>query len=349
VIEDVDIAEPGPGEIRVRLEACGICHTDLSAHEGRLVRTPMPIVLGHEGVGRVERTGEDVTGIRPGDRVLLCASACGACPNCRRRLPSYCDEAMPRNFGGLRPDGTTRLSQDGRRLFGAFLGQSAFARYAVVSARDVVALPDDLAPEHLAPLACGASTGAGAVLNDLRVAGGDGIAIFGVGAVGLSAVMAARLVGAERIIAVDRLASRLRLALELGATDVIDASSLGASRSVRDIRARGVEFSFDTTGDPAVFQAAIDCLAMHGTAGFVAAPTAPVPLSMRAMLNGGRTLRAILGGGAAPADLIPVLIEHFRAGRFGLDRLTTAYPFESIAAAFDDAAAGRTIKPVLMM
>jgi len=347
VLEQVDLAGPGPGEMLVRIVATGICHTDLHAHAGHL--SPLPIVLGHEGAGVVEALGEGVGGFAVGDHVVLSGSSCGACPSCDSNLPSYCDTAMPRTFGGGRLDGSTALSEAGETIHSHFFGQSSFATFAVVPERTAVRVDRTLPLEQLGPLACGIITGAGAIIRSLEVGADDSVAIFGVGGVGLSAVMAARLVGAKRIVAIDLNRERLELARELGATDTIAADETDLTAKIRGITGRGVSRSFNTTTAPAVFTTALDCLAMRGTAGFVTAPRGDWAPAMFPMLSGGRALRGILGGDAAPRHFIPMLIEYWRQGRFPFDRLLHFYDFAEIGRAFADVAAGRVVKPVLRM
>ena len=349
VLESLEIEHPRAGEVLVRIEASGICHTDLGAHAGRGAGTPKPVVLGHEGAGTVEEIGEGVRTLAPGDRVVLSGSSCGICPSCRRNLPSYCHEMLPRNFGGSRMDGTSALSRDGERVFGHFFGQSSFSQYAIAPERSAVKVPADVPLEVLAPLGCGIITGAGAVIQSLQVQPGDTIAVFGTGGVGLAAVMAARLIGAARIIAVDLRPARLELARELGATDTLDGSRGELAAAIREITGHGVNFTLNTTPAPEVFTQALECLAMRGTAGFVTAPRGPWQPAMFPMLAGGRRLQGILGGDAAPQLFIPMLIDYFRQGRLPIDRLLSFYRFEDIAAAFRDMEQGTAIKPVLRM
>lgn len=345
----VDIEPPRAGEVLVRIVASGICHTDLGAHAGRGAGTPKPVVLGHEGAGIVEQIGEGVTTLKPGDHVVLSGSSCGHCPSCRRNFPSYCHEMLPRNFGGLRMDGSSALTENGERLYGHFFGQSSFAQYSIASERTAVRVPDDLPLRILGPLGCGVVTGAGAVIYSLQVRAGDSLAVFGTGGVGLSAVMAARLVGASRIIAVDVIPERLALARELGATDTIDARAGDAAKAVRDLTGQGANFSFNTTLAPEVFTQALECLAMRGVAGFVTAPRGEWKPAMFPMLAGGRRLQGILGGDAAPQIAIPMLIDYYRQGRLPFDRLIRFYPFKQIADAFRDMERGAAIKPVVEM
>jgi aryl-alcohol dehydrogenase len=346
-IEELEQEEPRPGEMRIRLVATGICHTDLHEHPGR--HSPQPIVLGHEGAGVVETLGEGVRGFAVGDHVILSGNSCGACPSCRANRPTYCDLAMPLCFGGQRLDKTTALSCAGEAVHSHFFGQSSFASHAIVPERTAVKMDKDLPLEKLGPLGCGVVTGAGGVIEALKVGFGDTLAVFGVGGVGLSAVMAARLVGAKRIAAVDVMPERLELARELGATDTILAIEDGIADKVRAVTGRGVDFSFNTTTVPAVHSWALDCLAMNGTAGFVAAPQGEWTPRMFAMLAGGKQLRGILGGDAHPGQFVPRLAEFWRQGRFPFDRLLTFYPFAEIARAFEDAHSGKAIKPVLLM
>ena len=346
-IETLDIEEPRAGEILVRLVATGICHTDINVHVRD--RTPKPIVLGHEGAGIVERVGEGVTRLAPGDPVVLSVNFCGTCPSCLRNEHSYCYEVLPRNFGGCRPDGSTPLAQNGAPIHARFFGQSSFATYSLADATSAVKVPTDVPLELLGPLGCGIQTGAGAVINSLRVAPGHSIAIFGTGGVGLSAVMAARIVGATRIIAIDVVPARLALARELGATDTIDSSTTDAGRAVRELTRTGVDFTFNTTRSAAIFTQAMACLAPRGVAGFVAAPLEPWTPDVFHIMAGGRTLRGILGGDSSPRLFIPLLIEYFRQGRLPIDRLIRFYRFEEIERAFHDCEAGTTIKAVLRM
>jgi len=346
-LASVDLGPPQPGEVLVRIVASGVCHTDLGAHAARGAGTPKPVVLGHEGAGVVAEVGARVTSLVPGDHVVLSGCSCGRCPSCQRNLPSYCDEMLPRNFGGLRMDGTSALELEGERLHGHFFGQSSFAEYSIAAERTAVKVPKDLPLRTLAPLGCGVITGVGAVLYALRVRAGDTLAVFGAGGVGLSAVMAARLVGAVRIIAIDLVPERLALARELGATDAIDARDGEVARRVRELTGRGVDFSFNTTLAPEVFTQALECLAMRGTAGFVTAPRGEWQPAMFPMLAGGRRLQGILGGDAAPQLAIPVLLEYHRQGRLPFDRLLRFYPFQRIADAFRDMEHGIAIKPVL--
>ena len=338
---------PRAGEMRIRLVATGICHTDLHEHPGR--HSPQPIVLGHEGAGVVVELGEGVSGFAVGDHVILSGNSCGTCPSCLAGRPTYCDLAMPLCFGGKRLDGSTALCEGDTPIHSHFFGQSSFASHAIVPQRTAVKMDKDLPLEKLGPLGCGVVTGAGGVIEALKVGFGDTIAVLGTGAVGLSAVMAAKLVGARRIVAVDLADDRLDMAREFGATDCFRGDQDGLADAIRAVTGRGLDYTFNTTNAPAVHTLALEALAMNGTAGFVAAPIGEWAPQMFGMLAGGRQLRGILGGDANPRTFLPQLAEYWRQGDLPFDRMLRFYPFTEIETAWADAKSGAAIKPVLLM
>ena len=230
-----------------------------------------------------------------------------------------------------------------------FFGQSSFASHSIVPQRTAVKMDKDLPLEKLGPLGCGIVTGAGGVIEALKVGFGDTIAIFGTGGVGLSAVIAASLVGAKRIVAVDLSAERLELAREFGATDCIRGDEDDLAAKIRGLTGRGVDFTFNTTNAPAVHTLALDVLAMNGPAGFVAAPLGEWKPQMFGMLAGGRQMRGILGGDANPQTFLPMIADYWRQGRFPFDRMLSFYPFAELDRAWADAKSGKAIKPVLLM
>ncbi|MGH8259201.1 MAG: NAD(P)-dependent alcohol dehydrogenase [Steroidobacteraceae bacterium] len=348
LIEPLELEEPRAGEVRIRMVATGICHTDLYCHAGLGVPVPRPIVLGHEGAGVVDAVGPGVQSLAPGDPVVVSGASCGHCPKCRAGRPTYCRDTMRLSFGGGRADGTSPLSRDGEPIHGSFFAQSSFATYIVSPERSAVKVPRD-APLHLlGPLGCGIITGAGSILEAFRLRPGDSLVVFGVGSVGMAAVMAARIAGASRIVAVDVAPERLRLARELGATEAI-ASDTATAGALRDIEPDGFTFSFNTTTSPEVYTLATDCLACEGTAGFVTRPRGEWSPNMTTMLASGRRLQGILGGSAAPQVFIPLLIDYWRQGRFPFDRLIREFPFSDIGAAWEACTRGEVLKPVLRM
>lgn len=223
-IEELRLDDSGPDEVLVRIEATGLCHSDIAALDHPMF--PWPAVLGHEGAGVVERVGDHVTGLTPGDRVATSFAWCGRCPACLQGRPTRCVKMLALNFSGVRADGSHLLhTADGTPVSGRFMGQSAFASYVLVPASSVITVPTDLDPAIVAGLGCALQTGAGSMLNALRVTAGDHVVISGVGSVGLAAVMAARAAGATRIVAVDVLEPRRDLAKKVGATHTVDGAS----------------------------------------------------------------------------------------------------------------------------
>ncbi|MFF5301969.1 NAD(P)-dependent alcohol dehydrogenase [Streptomyces sp. NPDC013161] len=347
-LEEVDLEGPRPDEILVRIVATGICHTDINAHNGRGLRVPQPIVLGHEGAGVVEAVGVGVTRLRSGDRVVLSGNSCGVCPSCLDARPTYCREAMRAAFGGARLDGSSPITRGGERVGAMFFGQSSFATYALAPARSAVLLPKDVPLHLMGPLACGVITGAGSVLESFRLRPGQAIAVFGTGGVGLSAVMAARLAGARQVVAVDIDPRRLHLAVESGATGTV-LGGTDTDRALRQIEPDGFDFAYVTTDVPSVYANATACLGVEGTLGYVVAPAGRWVPDTGFLLAGGRRLQGIIGGSANPHVLIPQLVDHWRAGRFPFDRMIEEFPFNEFAKAWSATGSGRVIKAVLRM
>ncbi|UNK47754.1 NAD(P)-dependent alcohol dehydrogenase [Arthrobacter sulfonylureivorans] len=348
-IVDIDLDEPRAGEVRVRLVASGVCHTDAIVRD-QWYPTPLPAVLGHEGAGIVDALGEGVTGIAVGDSVLLSVDSCGRCSRCASGLPTYCENMFALSFGGRRADGSTAFTLDGTPVSSHFFGQSSFARYANVSARSVVPVPAAAPLEVLAPLGCGIQTGAGAVLNALNPEAGSSIVIFGAGAVGLSGLLAAKIANCTTIIAVDMHQSRLDLALELGATHTIKASDPDVVEQIHAFTAEGAQYGLDTTGVPAAFTQMTKALAPrgHGAVVGAAAIGTNAQFDMGSLLPRGITISMVIEGDSVPTNFIPKLVDLHAKGLFPFDRLITSYPFEKINQAFEDSAAGSTLKPVVV-
>ena len=349
-IETLDLEEPRAGEILVRLIAAGICHTDLAMRD-QVFPVPQPIVLGHEGAGIVERVGSDVTKVVAGDHVVMTYNSCGRCPSCLEHEPTYCHDFFSYNFAAQRPDGSTALSQDGQPIHSHFFGQSSFATYALCLERNVVKVPHDAPLELLGPLACGVQTGAGAVINALRVGAGRSIAVFGTGSVGLSAIIAARLVGAAVIIGVDLNDARLALARELGATHTVNAANEDAVAAITRITGFGVNYTLETTAVPQVIRRAVESLAPRGACGLIGASPvgAEMSLDILHLMTAGRQVRGIVEGDSKPEVFIPALINLYRQGRFPFDRMVKFYNLDNINDAIKDSEAGACIKPILRM
>ncbi|MFI7498369.1 NAD(P)-dependent alcohol dehydrogenase [Streptomyces sp. NPDC049687] len=348
-LSDVVLDDPAPHEAVVRLVAAGLCHTDLGVASGGLP-FPLPGVLGHEGAGVVEAVGSAVTGVAPGDHVVLSFTSCGDCRNCHGGHPAYCTTWLPLNLlGGRRADGTATISRDGEPLGGHFFGQSSFAERALVDERSLVKVDPDVPLASIAPLGCGVQTGVGAVWNVLKPATGSTIVVLGAGAVGLSAVMAAALTPATTIIAVDRVAERLELAKELGATHTVDSGQTALGEAIAEITGgQGADGIVETTGNTGVLRQGVDALAGRGTLVVVGAPPfgSEVALDVNGLLGGKRVVGLTLGD-SETQTFIPALVRLVKEGRLPLDRLIGTYAFEDIGQAVQDMTSGKTIKPVL--
>jgi aryl-alcohol dehydrogenase len=337
-IESLDLEGPRTDELLVRIVASGICHTDIGLIDD-WDGAAEPVVLGHEGAGIVEEVGRGVKGITRGDHVVMSFQSCGRCSPCRHVRPADCVRFYEANFGFERLDGSNALWRSGVR--GHFFGQSSFANYSLATKRNIVVVPREMPLELLAPLGCGLQTGAGTVMNSLAVPAGAGIAVFGTGAVGLAAIMAARIVGAGPIIGVDILAWRLELALQLGATHMINARHAEIADRIAEITGRGVDFVVDTTGDPELVRLAVEVLRPKGRVALLTGD-----METRSF-PGGRKAFGVIQGDAVPQRFIPKLVDLHRTGQFPFDRLVRFYPFADVNRAIADARKGVTIKPVL--
>jgi aryl-alcohol dehydrogenase len=351
LLEDARLQSPRPGELLVRVVATGVCHTDLIVRD-QYFPCPLPMVLGHEGAGVVEAVGDGVSDIGIGDHVVMTYLACGQCEPCRTGNATYCAHTFALNFGGGRADGSvSTCDEHGHEIHDHFFGQSSFSTYSIVDRRNVVKVDKDAPLELLGPLGCGIQTGAGAVLNVLKPDAGTAFAVFGAGAVGLSALMAARIAGATELIAVDVTPSRLDLAMELGATHVVNSRETDPVEAIRQITGGGAHATLETSGRPEVLRQAIDALRYRGTCAIVGAPPAGTEASfdVNAVMTQGRSIRGVIEGDSVPSVFIPRLIELYRQGRFPFDRLVRFYEFEEINQAVADTKSGKTIKPILRM
>jgi len=343
VIEEVDLAEPKANEVLVKIVASGLCHTDYILVCGNLSALH-PVVLGHEGSGIVERVGEQVKDFAPGDRVCMSISFCGECHTCLMGKPYECDENSRLNFGGRSYDGTTRLTQNGVELSNCF-NQASFATYSVTHQNNLVHVPDDMDLRLTGPLGCGIQTGAGAVLNALKPEPGSSIVIAGCGGVGMSALMAAKICGCAKIIAIDTIDSRLDLALELGATHVINAKKVDPVSTVQGLTdGKGTDYAVNATGNGKNSGMTIECTHKLGKLAHIGGEGESVFGHLA-----GRTVMGITEGWSIPKIFIPQLIQFYKEGLFPFDKLVKYYDFEDINIAAEDSLSGKTIKPILVM
>jgi len=364
-IEKLKLRPPRSDEVLVRVVATGICHTDIAVKERNLCS--FPIVLGHEGVGVIERVGYGVNNFQTGDHVIMSYASCGICPHCLIGKPSYCYQHGSLNFSGTHPDGSTSYtSKSEEKIYGSFFQQSSLANWAIASPRNLVKVSKDLDLPSLAPLGCGIQTGAGCVINSLKCSPNSSLAIFGCGAVGLSAILAAKTVGVKRIIAIDLKSTRLDLAQKFGATDRIQSKIPQRGKDVKQTSQSdldivmaiqsltdglGVNYSIDTSGNKHVLRTAVDSLSPLGTAAVIGGsdPGTEVSLDMLSLLNG-KKLRGVIQGDSVSQVFIPFLIQLHKEGRFPYTDLITYYDgLEKINEACEAAvgADGKVIKPVI--
>ena len=347
-LEEVDLAAPRAGELLVRIEAAGVCHSDLSVVDGSRVR-PLPMALGHEAAGVVEQAGAGVLDVRRGDHVVLAfVPSCGHCPECAGGRPALCVPGAAANGAGQLLHGPSLLQDaQGQALF-HHLGISGFARHAVVARESAVVIPQDVPFETAALFGCAVLTGTGAVLNTARVHGGQSVAVFGLGGVGLAAVMGATVAHAAPIIAVDPVAAKRQVALELGATHALTPEQ---AAGIKDMTGGGVDFAFEAAGVPAVLEAAFKALKRGGTAVAMGLPhpARTVTLSALSFAGEGKSLLGSYMGGSDPQRDIPRYLKLWKEGRLPVEKLHTAsLPLAAINEAFEQLASGAAIRQVLL-
>jgi S-(hydroxymethyl)glutathione dehydrogenase/alcohol dehydrogenase len=324
VIEDVEVADPGANEVLVKIAASGVCHSDLHRIHGDFP-SPLPMVMGHEGAGVVEALGPGVAGLKIGDHVVLSIGPyCGHCEVCARGNTSLCDvSALNRPLGTLL-DGTSRLSKDGRpRSHHSFV--SSFAEYAVVPASGAIPIRKDAPLDKASLVGCGVTTGVAAVFNDAQVRGGERVAVFGCGGVGLNVVQASVLAGAETIVAVDLLDTKLRLAEEFGATHVVNASTDDPVQQVRELTRGGVDHAFEVIGVPEVVLQAMRSVVPGGRTYVIGVLPSDTELRIPWYEVMGRRQHLQMSGfeGAQPRADIPRVINLYMAGKLKLDELVS--------------------------
>ncbi|MBD0840220.1 Zn-dependent alcohol dehydrogenase [Streptomyces sp. TRM68416] len=335
VVDDLEVREPGPGEVRVAVSAAGLCHSDLSVVDGT-IPFPVPVVLGHEGAGVVEAVGAGVSHVRPGDHVALSTLAnCGTCADCDRGRPTMCRRAIGRPG---RP-----FLRGGEPVY-QFASTSVFAERTVVRAVQAVRVPKDVPLPSAALIGCGVLTGVGAVLNRARVERGDSVLVIGVGGIGLNVVQGARIAGALRIVAVDANPAKEEAARRFGATDFLTSTD-----AVKDLLPTGVDHAFECVGRVELIRQAVDLLDRHGQAILLGVPPAAAEASFR--VSSLYLDKSVLGcryGSSRPQRDIALYADLYREGRLLLDELVTrTYPIDDFEKAAADAEAGRVARGVL--
>lgn len=348
-LEDIELEDPRDDEVLVRMKSCGVCHTDTLPRD-QVVPAPFPAVYGHEGAGVVEKVGNRVRKLKPGDHVVMSCNSCGHCDTCLTGQPMYCRHFFQANFSFARMDGTPTMRKGSEVVHGAFFSQSSFATHAIGAERSVVKIPADVPLEIMGPLGCGVQTGAGAVINSLHPQAGDSIAIYGAGSVGLSALLGAVVVGCALRISVDLNEERLQQALALGATHVINPRTTDPVKEIQKITGGlGTKFSLETSGSLVALRQAVDSIQIMGECGMIGAPAfgSEIGLDTWGLLLG-RKIRGICEGDSVPDLFIPKLIELYKQGRFPFDKLVKFYKFADINQAVEDSERGKTVKAVIL-
>ncbi|MDQ1027189.1 Zn-dependent alcohol dehydrogenase [Streptomyces umbrinus] len=335
VVDDLEIRDPGPGEVLVAISAAGLCHSDLSVVDGT-IPFPVPVVLGHEGAGVVEAVGVGVTHVQPGDHVSLSTLAnCGTCAECDRGRPTMCRKAI-----GMPQRPFTRAGQS---LY-QFASNSAFAERTLVKAVQAVRIPEDIPLTSAALIGCGVLTGVGAVLNRARVDRGDSVVVIGTGGIGLNVIQGARIAGALTVVAVDSNPAKEGVARRFGATHF-----LSSTEGVREVLPTGADHAFECVGRVELVRQAVDLLDRHGQAVLLGVPPATAEASF--LVSSMYLDKSILGcryGSSRPQRDIALYAELYREGRLLLDELVTeTYPVEDFEKAAADAGAGRVARAVL--
>lgn len=347
VVEELSLDAPGPGELLVRIAAAGVCHSDLSVVDGNRPR-PTPMVLGHEAAGVVEAVGPGVSDVAGGDHVVLTfVPACGVCAACGGGRPALCSRAAAANTEGRLLAGGRRLHR-GSEAINHHLGVSAFAERAVVARGSAVVVPRDIPLQTAAVLGCAVLTGVGAVVHTAGVRPGESVAVFGLGGVGLSAILGAVVAGAHPIVAIDPVESKRRLAVALHADVAADPAR--ADQAVRDLTGDGVDYAIEAVGHPGVLAAAYRATCRGGTTVAVglAHPDAELRLAPTTLVAEGRRLVGSYLGDTAPQRDVPRLLALWRAGRLPLERLHSGVlPLGEVNAALDALAAGEVVRQLL--
>jgi len=348
--EDIIINDPKSNEVRVRIVASGVCHTDAAVRSGDM---PMqfPVVLGHEGAGIIEEIGDEVTDFKVGDHVVISFASCGTCEFCRAGLPGACLRFNELNLDGVTKTGARPMHTEDGQDIGIFFGQSSFSKHTIIDQNNIVKVDDDVDLRVLGPLGCGFMTGSGTVLNSLSPEPGSTLAIFGTGAVGLAGIMAGKIANAGHIIAVDINDERLEIARKLGATDTINSTKEDVVSRIQEISGgHGARYAMDTTGIPAVLTSAVKSLSIKGELATVAVGKMPLDLDVtRDVMMPSRTIKGVIEGDAVPQLFIPKLVEFYHEGQFNVDELSKFYAYTDINQAFEDSKNGVTVKPILIL
>lgn len=350
-VANLELDEPRDDEVLVRVIASGICRTDIDVRDGYMP-TPFPVVLGHEGSGIVERVGRSVHQFSVGDHVVLSLGSCGECEPCGMGQPAFCVHHVPMNFMGSRLDGSVCMHENGKDVHSHFFSQSSLATFTVVHQSSLVKVSSDVDLRLLGPLACGVLTGAGGIINTLKPEAGTSVAIFGAGTVGLSALMATKIVGCSMRIVVDNKPERLELAKDLGATHtILSTPEADVAQEIQKMTdGRGAHYAFESSGVKSVIATALNSIRERG----VCVMTGVLPQGSKVEFDAwkllrGRTIIGSVMGDCLPSVFIPRLVEFYRQGQLPLEKISTLYPLENINQAIEDGISGAVVKAIVVM
>ncbi|MFC5587753.1 NAD(P)-dependent alcohol dehydrogenase [Sporosarcina soli] len=349
-LSDLKLAEMQPDEVIVKIVASGMCMSDETIRNGK-TSVAFPVVLGHEGTGIIEKVGDAVKKFKVGDQVVMSYAYCENCPSCQAGHPSICNDWMKLNFLGVRDDGShTFYTEDGSPVKN-FYGHSSFATHTLVHESNLTRVDSDVDLRLIGPLGCGFLTGSGTVINGLKPVVGSSIVIFGTGAVGLAAMMAAKLEGCSKIIAVDIHDNRLEISKKLGATHTINSKLEDPIKKIAEITdGEGVAYAIDTTGIAPVIKTALAVLARGGVIAPIAVSTNSIELNITSeLMLGSKSMIGVVMGNNVPQLSIPQLIKFYKEDRFPFDQLVKFYKFDDINQAAQDSISGSVIKPVLVI
>lgn len=351
VITEVELDPPGPGEVLVKVIGAGLCHSDLSVINGGLGPYPLPMILGHEASGIVQELGAGVTDLHEGDHVVFSfVPACGHCLSCATGHPSLCTNGSRANGTGTLLSGATRFHTHEGQHISHFLGVAAFSEYTVAAQESLIKIDDAIPLDKAALFSCGILTGVGAVINTARVEAGEPVVIFGLGGVGLSTIMGAKLVGASPIIAIDVLPSKFELARRLGADYTLQANNDKLLKAIRDLTNGGTAYAFDAVGNVNVLAQAFNATRVGGTTVAVGLDRADRQLSIPAiaLVAQEKVLRGSFMGSAVPRRDIPRLISLYQSGKLPVDELISpALTLDEVNTGFDRLAQGSAIRQVI--
>ena len=349
-IETLQLAEMQADEVLVRMVASGMCMSDETLRKGGM-GTTFPMVPGHEGAGIIEKVGPNVKSFQPGDHVVMSYAYCGHCPSCRTGSPAICDDWSKLNFWGIREDGSHTFYKEDGTPVGNFYGHSSFVTHSLTHESNLTKVDKDLDLRLIGPLGCGFLTGSGTVINGLKPEVGSSIAVFGTGAVGLAAMMAAKIEGCSTIIAVDIHDNRLEIAKSLGATHVVNSKNEDAIEKINEYtNGLGVNSAVDTTGVGPVMKTALTAVAKGGTLATIAVSQGSFEvMPTYDLIMSNKSLKGVIMGDGVPQLSIPQLANFYREGRFAFDKLVKYYSFDEINQASKDSVSGAVIKPILIM